>query len=241
MTGTGVVDAKSSPTDLVTQFDRASEQLITDELQRLRPRDGIIGEEGTSRIGESGVTWLVDPIDGTTNFFYNLAGYAVSIAAMDEHGALAGAVYLPVTDELFSAARGHGATLNGATIRCGSTSDLSQVLLATGFSYQRERRIPQAQRMVTVLGEIRDIRRLGAAAADLCFVAAGRVDAYFEENLGPWDCAAGLLIAAEAGCVCTDLNGDPARPAEILVTNAALGAPLRQLLNRGDTTRLASS
>ena len=227
-------DTKSTSTDLVTEHDRASERLIVGELTRLRPTDGIIGEEGSSIAGSSGVDWLIDPIDGTTNYFYNLTGYAVSIAASAGGHTLAGAVYIPVTGELFSAAKGHGATLNGQVIGCSNTAQLDQALLATGFSYQSKKRVQHAKRLVHLIGEIRDIRRFGAAAPDLCYVAAGRVDAYFEENLGPWDLAAGELIAREAGCISGDLNGARARPEQVLVANPVLFEPLRLLINRAD-------
>lgn len=229
--GVGSVDTKSSPTDMVTEHDRASEALIVGAIRAQRPDDAIIGEEGTADVGTSGVQWLIDPIDGTTNFLYGLPGYAVSIAAADEHGPLAGAVHVPATGELFSAARGEGATLDGATIRCSATAALNQALVATGFNYGREMRMAQAARLAQMIGEIRDIRRIGAAAADLCYVAAGRVDAYFEEGLGAWDLAAGVLIAGEAGCVTGDFAGNAVRPAEVLVANPSLFEPLRALIN----------
>ena len=229
--GTGTVDTKSTPTDMVTEHDRAAEALIVGALRLERPDDGIIGEEGTADEGTSGVQWFIDPIDGTTNFMYGLPGYAVSIGASDTHGRLAGAVYVPATGELFSAARGEGATVNGISITCSTTTDLSQALVATGFNYHREVRLRQAARLPYMIGEIRDIRRLGAAAVDLCYVAAGRVDGYFEEGLGAWDLAAGVLIATEAGCVTGDFAGDAVRPAEVLVANPALFESLRALIN----------
>jgi myo-inositol-1(or 4)-monophosphatase len=234
-------DTKSTSTDLVTEYDKASERLIVGELSRLRPHDGIIGEEGSSITGNSGVNWLIDPIDGTTNYFYGLTGYAVSIAAASSEGALAGAVYIPVTGELFSAAKGHGATLNGEPLHCSSTTDLAHALVGTGFSYQPAKRVRHAQRIVEMIGEIRDIRRFGAAAPDLCYVAAGRLDAYFEEGLGPWDLAAGELIAREAGCLSGDLAGDRVRPEQVLVANPHLFEPLRELINRADAAIAASS
>ncbi len=232
--GVGNVDTKSSTTDMVTAFDRASEALIVNALRLHRPDDAIIGEEGTADSGTSGVRWLIDPIDGTTNFFYNLPGYAVSIAAADDQGTLAGAVYVPATNELFSAARGEGASLNDAPIRCSTTTALSNALLATGFSYSPDVRRQQMRRLQHIIGEVRDIRRCGAAAVDLCNAAAGRVDAYFEEHLGAWDLAAGELIAREAGCVSGDLHGAPVRPGQVLVTNASLFEPMRALINRAD-------
>lgn len=232
--GTGDVETKATSTDMVTEYDRASERLIVSALRQIRPDDAIIGEEGAAVDGTSGVHWLIDPIDGTTNFFYGLPGYAVSVAACDEAGPLAGAVYVPATDELFSAARGQGSTLNGTSIHCSTTTQLSNALLATGFSYHADRRRQHMRRLQHVIGEIRDIRRFGAAAPDLCYVAAGRVDAYFEEHLGPWDLAAGELIAREAGCILGDLEGGPVRPAQVLVANPTLFEPLRALINEAD-------
>jgi len=233
-TGAGTTDTKSTGTDLVTEYDHASEQLIVSALRAARPDDAIVGEEGAAHEGTSGIQWLIDPIDGTTNFFYGLPGYAVSIAACDDSGALAGAVYVPATDELFSAARHEGATLNGERIHCSATTEIGHALVATGFSYHPELRRRHMRRLQHIIGEVRDIRRLGAAAPDLCHAAAGRVDAYFEENLGPWDLAAGLLVAIEAGCVTGDLAGGPARPQQVLVANPALFEPLRALINRAD-------
>ena len=232
--GAGLVDTKSTATDMVTEYDRASELLIVDALRGARPDDAIVGEEGTADEGTSGVSWLIDPIDGTTNFLYGLPGYAVSIAAADHDGALAGAVYVPATNELFTAGRGQGATLNGEPIRCSTTTDIATALVATGFSYHPELREKHMRRLQHIIGDIRDIRRFGAAAPDLCYVAAGRVDAYFEEHLGPWDLAAGELIAREAGCVTGDFAGDRVRPAQVLVANPAMFEPLRALINRAD-------
>jgi myo-inositol-1(or 4)-monophosphatase len=239
----GIADAstKSSATDVVTEFDRASEDLIVSGILAARPRDGIIGEEGTNREGTSGVEWLVDPIDGTTNFLYGLPGWAVSIAARTARGTEAGAVYLPATGELFTATTGGGAHLDGHPIRCSTTADVAQALVATGFSYIAERRGVQARRVAAMIPQLRDIRRFGAASADLCHVAAGRVDAYFEEWLGPWDIAAGELIAREAGCVTGSLAGGEARPGSMLVANRALFGPLQQLIAAVDAMLTGSA
>jgi myo-inositol-1(or 4)-monophosphatase len=156
----------------------------------------------------------------------------VSIAATDAHGTLAGAVYVPATGELFSAGRAQGATLNGERIGCSSTTDLAQALVATGFSYDPARRQAQAERVSRLIARVRDIRRLGAASVDLCNAAAGRVDAYFEEFLGPWDLAAGELIAREAGCRTGDFSGAPARPAEVLVANPVVFDQLAALIRQ---------
>jgi myo-inositol-1(or 4)-monophosphatase len=235
------IDTKSSDTDMVTIFDRASEHLIVSGLRDARPDDAIVGEEGTTLAGTSGVHWLIDPIDGTTNFIYGLPGYAVSIAAADKHGTLAGAVFVPATNELFSAARGEGATMNDTSICCSTTASLGHALVATGFSYHPDLRRAHIRRLQHVIGEIRDIRRFGAAAVDLCHVAAGRVDAYFEEHLGAWDLAAGELIAREAGCISGDLAGSAARPEQVLVANPILFEPLRSLINRADALRAGES
>lgn len=200
-------DTKSTITDVVTEWDRASERLLVDEILRARPDDGLIGEEGASRDGTSGIRWLIDPIDGTTNFLYDLPTYAVSIGVCDDEGALAGAVYIPGLDWMFAAVRGNGATLNGSAIHCSDAAALQTALVATGFAYYPAQRAVQAQRISKLLPMIRDIRRFGAASVDLCLVACGRVDAYFEEGLGPWDVAAGALIATESGCRVTTLEG----------------------------------
>lgn len=205
--GIAEVGTKSTGTDMVTEHDRAAERLIVGGLRAARPDDAVVGEEGTSQAGASGIAWLVDPIDGTTNFLYGLPGYAVSIAAADADGPLVGVVYVPSFDELYSAVRGLGARCNDTPIRCRPTTELATALLATGFGYDRERRTRQAGVLQHVLGRVRDIRRFGAAANDLCMVASGRVDAYFEEGLQPWDLAAGELIAREAGAVTSGVEG----------------------------------
>jgi myo-inositol-1(or 4)-monophosphatase len=236
----GIADAgtKSSRTDVVTEFDRASEALIVAGILETRPDDGIVGEEGTSTPGSSGVHWLIDPIDGTTNFLYGLPGYAVSIAARtsvdDPNDTEVGVVYVPTTGELFTATRGGGAFLNGSPIRCSTTTDLSLALVGTGFSYLSERRAQQARRVAELLPRVRDIRRFGAAAPDLCYVAAGRLDVYFEQYLGPWDLAAGELIAREAGCRTGSIDGGPVQPGSVLVANPALFDAARSLIHEVD-------
>ncbi len=225
------VTTKSTATDMVTRWDSASEGSIVDAIERLRPDDGIVGEEGSSKPSRSGYSWLVDPIDGTTNFMYGLAGWAVSIAAVDERGTAAGAVYLPVTRELFVASRGHGAWLGGRRLSCSSCGDLATALVGTGFSYSADMRANQGRRIARVLPRVRDIRRTGAAAPDLCYVADGRLDAYFEENLQPWDLAAGLLVAREAGASASDFAGGDPVPSNVLVSSPALHGPLLELVS----------
>ncbi len=232
--GIAAASTKSSATDMVTEFDRASEALIVGGILDARPDDAIIGEEGTDTAGTSGIAWLIDPIDGTTNLLYDLPGWAVSIAAASERGTEVGVVYVPTTNELFTAAAGGGAFLNGRPLRCSDTDQLALALVATGFSYQVERRRLQAARVGALLPRVRDLRRLGAAAPDLCYVAAGRVDVYFEQWLGAWDLAAGLLIAQEAGCRTGSLDGGPARPDSVIAANPALYPLIHALISEID-------
>ena len=224
------VQTKSTATDMVTEFDRASEVLIVEGMRTARPDDAIVGEEGASISGTSGITWHIDPIDGTTNFLYDLPAWAVSIGASDADGPLAGVVYIPALGEMFSATRNGGAFLNGSPIHCNNITDVSQALVCTGFSYSSDQRTVQAKRVSRFIHQIRDIRRAGAAAIDLCFVACGRIDAYFEENLHQWDIAAGILIAHEAGCKSGDFSGNAPRPAEILTSAPAIFDQLSQLI-----------
>jgi myo-inositol-1(or 4)-monophosphatase len=211
------VETKSTFTDMVTEYDHASEALIVGAIRAARPDDGLIGEEGTSVPGTSGIRWLIDPIDGTTNFLYGLPAYSVSIAAADADGTLAAAVYCPPTDEMFVARRGGGARLDGRVLHCAPIERLDTALVATGFAYSPERRAAQGRRVAALLPRVRDIRRFGSAALDLCYVAAGRVDAYFEQWLSPWDCAAGELIAAEAGARSGTFTGGEGEPDGLVV------------------------
>ena len=227
-----LVDTKTTSTDMVTEMDRAAEALIVERLLHARPDDGILGEEGTDHAGTSGVRWVVDPLDGTTNYLYALPGFAVSIGAELDGTVVAGAVYDVVRDELFAATLGGGATRNGSPIRVSTATDLALALVGTGFSYDAERRRRQAAVLVEVLPHIRDVRRFGAAAVDLCSVACGRVDAYYERGLAPWDLAAGGLIAAEAGAVVTDLRGGPPRDGSVLAAGPGVAEALLALLQR---------
>ncbi|MFE3544790.1 inositol monophosphatase family protein [Nocardia sp. NPDC059177] len=205
----GAVTTKGHVTDPVTVVDTESEQLIRGLLARHRPADAILGEEGGGDVGATApgtVTWVVDPIDGTVNFLYGLPGYAVSVAAVRDGEPVAGAVVDVAAAVTYSAARGAGATAVHAdgtvvALRCSAEDSLAVALVGTGFAYGRVRRERQAQILTQVLPRIRDIRRLGAAAMDLCHVAAGRLDAFYEHGLNAWDWAAGALIAAEAGAV----------------------------------------
>lgn len=195
---------KSSTADVVTEIDTWAEDEIVRQILDKRPHDGLLGEEGTSTPGTTGVVWVIDPIDGTTNFLYDIPGYSVSIGVQVEGTTVAGAVFDPVRRELFSASADGGATRNGADIATSAATELSTALIATGFSYHAEMRRQQSVILGTVLPAVRDIRRMGGAALDLCAVACGRVDASYERGLSPWDSAAGALIAKEAGAIVDD-------------------------------------
>ncbi len=224
------VSSKSTPTDVVTEMDHAAEALITTELATLRPDDGLLGEEGAHKEGTTGVRWVVDPLDGTVNYLYGLGGWAVSIAATVDGIAVAGAVHVPSTGETFTAHRGGGATCNGRPLQCGPGPAVDRALVATGFGYAPERRAYQARVLATVLPAVRDIRRQGACAFDLCCLAAGRVDAYYERGVQPWDHAAGGLIATEAGARFEGLNGAVPSDRFALAAGQGLFGPLHDLL-----------
>ncbi|HZJ07459.1 MAG TPA: inositol monophosphatase family protein [Nocardioidaceae bacterium] len=197
--GVEVAETKSSSVDIVTEVDKAAEALIFDRLLAARPGDGFMGEEGASSESTSGVTWIVDPIDGTVNFLYGIPQYSVSIAASTQGEVVAGVVLNVETGECYAATLGGGATCNDIPLRVREVVPMAQRLVVTGFSYVAGVRVRQAGAVASLLGRVRDIRRLGSAALDLCFVAAARADAYVEEGLNPWDMAAGGLIATEAG------------------------------------------
>jgi myo-inositol-1(or 4)-monophosphatase len=201
--------SKSSPTDPVSDADREAERVIRELLASERPEDGLLGEEGTHSRATNGRTWIIDPLDGTVNFLYGLRTWAVSIALEDPEGLAAGVVFNPVDAECFSAVRGQGATMNGRTIHVTGCPTLERAMVATGFSYEAPRRAEQAELLLRLLPRVRDIRRAGAAALDLAYVAAGRVDAFYERGLKAWDEAAGLLLVKEAGGVVADLDGEP--------------------------------
>lgn len=195
------VDTKSSGTDMVTEMDRWNETQIHAAISAARPDDGFLGEEGGLRPGSSDVVWVVDPIDGTTNYLYDVPGFSISIAAQVAGHMTVGVVADPVRREVFSAVRGQGAHRNGEPISANPAQDLATALIGTGFGYQAERRVEQATALQHIIGEVRDIRRIGGAALDLCSVACGRLDGYYERGLAPWDVAAGGVIASEAGAV----------------------------------------
>lgn len=224
------VATKSTLTDMVTEMDRASEHLIVEGLLAARPGDGILGEEGSARDGESGVRWIVDPLDGTTNYLYGHFAWAVSIAAELDGTVVAGVVVDASHGEVFAARLGAGASCNGAPIAVSGHDVLATALVGTGFAYASESRARQAVILERVLPNVRDIRRNGSAALDLCWVACGRLDAHYEQGLAPWDLAAGELIAREAGAHTSDFAGGPARPGEVVAATPAIAAGLLALL-----------
>lgn len=228
------VESKSSATDPVTEVDREVESMVVEALLEARPDDGVRGEEGASRPGTSGVRWLIDPIDGTVNFLYGIPGCNVSVAAEHEGRIVAAAVVDPLHGDVFAAGRGHGATRNGRAIAASPAQDPAHSLVATGFGYDSERRGRQAEVLTRVLPQIRDIRRVGAAAVDLCWVACGRLDGYWETGLQAWDWAAGSLVATEAGAVVGTVGDAPlpeSLPGACIVAAApGLYEPLRALV-----------
>ena len=225
------VTTKSTGTDMVTEMDRASEELIVRRIIAERPDDGIVGEEGADRAGTSGVQWVIDPLDGTTNYLYRLPGWNVSVGVEVDGRPVAGAVVVPTVGDTFSAALGHGATANGVPLVADRHGPpLAEALIGTGFSYDPAVRSRQAELLAALLPRVRDIRRMGAAAVDLCSVACGRLDAYYERGLSWWDLAAGGLIAAEAGATLSAIDGGPVEPGSVLAAAPPIATPLRDLL-----------
>jgi myo-inositol-1(or 4)-monophosphatase len=225
-----VTATKSTPTDVVTQSDMASEALIRDRLLTTRPGDGLLGEEGGSVAGDSGVIWVVDPIDGTVNYLYGIPQYAVSIAAQVDGATAVGVVHNPATGQTWTAIRGEGAALDGRPVRESECNRLDRALIATGFGYDARRRAHQAEVLRQVLPSVRDIRRAGAASLDLCAVASGLVDGFYERGLAPWDLAAGGLVAREAGAVVAGLRGRAAGADLVIAAGPALFPALHDLL-----------
>jgi myo-inositol-1(or 4)-monophosphatase len=249
-----VIDTKSSPTDVVTEMDRRSEALITEWIRAIRPGDTVLGEEGGQTLGghpdpdaagdRARVRWVVDPLDGTVNYLYDLPDWAVSIAAEVDGTILAGVVEVPRFGETFTAAAGHGAWLHrdgnlgtAIALRCNSGVPLGQALVGTGFGYDSGRRRVQGEVVAALLPHVRDIRRGGSAAVDLCSVAAGRMDAFFERGLNYWDYAAGGLIAREAGALVGGLSGRPESTAMTVAAGPDLFPHLDAFLTRLDPER----
>jgi myo-inositol-1(or 4)-monophosphatase len=219
------VSAKTTPTDVVTRLDLESEQLIRDLLATARPDDEVLGEERGSRGGSGRVRWVVDPLDGSVNYLFGIPAWSVSVAAQVDGATVVGVVAVPEWGRTYWATRGGGAYRDGARLRVSDQTDLGLALVATGFAYDAGHRAVQAAALGRLLGRVRDVRRLGSAALDLCLLAEGAVDAYFERGLNEWDYAAGALIAAEAGAA--------VRIDDSLVTGcgASLAEPFRALLH----------
>jgi myo-inositol-1(or 4)-monophosphatase len=222
----GGISSKTSGTDLVSDADRDAEALVIATIRTARPGDGILAEEGGGGAGASGITWIVDPLDGTINYLWGVPQWCVSIAAADADGALVGVVHDPGRAETFTAVRGGGARLGSRTLAVTPGRPLGEALIGTGFSYRAAERAVQAERLTGVLPAVRDVRRLGSAALDLAWVAAGRLDGYFETGLNPWDRAAGELIAREAGARVQELE-----PGGLIVAGPGLIGPLSALVH----------
>jgi myo-inositol-1(or 4)-monophosphatase len=241
--GVTMADTKSSSVDVVTFADKECEAFVTNALSQVRPEDGFYGEEGADVVGTSGLTWIVDPIDGTVNYLYDIPAYAVSIAVVrgtPDPGSweqLAGVVFNPITGELYSAAQGLGATLTDVhgtvhPLAVKTEENIGHALVATGFGYSSAVRAEQAHTLTQVLPVVRDIRRAGAASLDLCFVAAGRLDAYFEQGTKPWDHAAGSLIVREAGGQVGGLSGAPEGENMLIAASPGIFPEIEKLLFR---------
>jgi len=201
------VSSKSTPTDPVSDADRASEELLIALISKERPDDGYVTEESDGKESSSGLNWVLDPLDGTVNFLFGIPWWCVSLAVEDQEGAVAGAIYNPNTDEMFTAARGSGAWMDRSPVRVSDREDIPTALIGTGFSYDPEARKEQAAIVSRVLPTARDVRRSGSAALDLAHLACGRLDGFYEAPLEHWDKAAGLLLIREAGGVVTELPG----------------------------------
>nr|BFE62604.1 inositol monophosphatase family protein [Dactylosporangium thailandense] len=232
--GVDVAATKSTATDVVTAADRAVEQHVRDELHKARPGDAVLGEEYGGGQARSAVRWILDPIDGTVNYLYDLPQYAVSLAAEVDGVVVAGVVRNAATGREWTATLGGGAFCDGRRLRVSGETELGQALVGTGFGYAAERRLHQARVLAGLIGHIRDIRRLGAASLDLCLVAEGVLDAYYEKGLNPWDRAAGGLVAAEAGALVTGMDGNPPGLDMVIAAPPALHPRLHRLLSELD-------
>jgi myo-inositol-1(or 4)-monophosphatase len=230
------VASQSTPTDLVSEADIASEHAIRELLADRRPDDGFVGEESGGETGSSGLQWVVDPLDGTVNFLFGIPQWCVSVAVRDETEVLAGAIYDPSRNELFTATRGGRARLIGPAGvselagRPAHGGGLSEAMVATGFAYDARVRAAQGRAAERLLPQVRDIRRFGSAALDLAWTAAGRYDAYFERSVKPWDIAAGRLLCERAGLQVRELGEGEDLPWGILVAPPALADGLLELV-----------
>lgn len=220
------ISSKSTAIDIATQMDVAAEKFIVESILAARPDDGIIGEEGSERPSKSGITWVIDPLDGTVNYVYGLPGWNVSIAAKDLEAPIVGVVTAPTINSTWWATRGGGAFYNGHKISCNDPIELDRALIATGFQYDVANRVSQMEDLAKLVPIARDVRRNGAAAVDFCHVAMGAIDGFYESGLKEWDWAAGGLIAQEAGAIFTQHGIAP------LQTSIVAGQSLHSLLQK---------
>lgn len=224
------VDAKSTPTDLVSDADRRSEELIKEVISEKRPEDSFLAEETGADGGDGGLTWIIDPLDGTVNFLFRIPAWCVSIAAHDGEETIVGVVHDPNRDETFAAARSGGASLNGRGIHVSDKSELSQALVGTGFAYDIPTRTAQAEVVRRVLPRVRDIRRGGSAALDLSYLACGRLDGFYEAHMMEWDKAAGIVLIEEAGGVVSPLTDPSGESDGVIAANPDLHEVLQNLV-----------
>lgn len=224
------VESKTTPTDLVSDADKVSETLILDLISSTRPDDGILSEEGGGDSSTSGLTWVVDPLDGTVNFLFGIPVWSVSIAVEDQAGGVVGVVHQPTTGETFTATRGGGTYLDGTAVHVSDRTDLANALVGTGFAYDARARETQAQIATRVLPKARDIRRAGSAALDLAALSCGRLDAFYEAPMERWDKAAGILLITEAGGVVSELPAPFGLSPGVVAGNRALHDQLRGLV-----------
>lgn len=222
------ISSKSTAIDIATQMDVAAEKFIVDSILAARPDDGIIGEEGSERPSKSGITWVIDPLDGTVNYVYGLPGWNVSIAAKDIEGPIVGVVTAPTINSTWKATRGGGSFYNGHKISCNDPIELDRALIATGFQYDVANRVSQMEDLAKLVPIARDVRRNGAAAVDFCHVAMGAIDGFYESGLKEWDWAAGGLIAQEAGAIFTQHGTAPLQTS--IVAGPSLHASLQKIL-----------
>jgi len=239
-----VVESKSTPVDAVTQMDRGAEERIIQVLLGARPADGFLGEEGGERLGSTGVRWVVDPLDGTVNYLYRIPMWGVSVAAEVADVSVIGIVVVPEFDEAYVAVKGGGSWLirNALSepswaeqLHVRECHDVSTALTATGFGYSGQRRREQAGVMLDIADQVRDFRRMGCATVDFCWLARGRLDAYYERGLNRWDVAAGYLIAQEAGAIVTGLWGDSPHEETMLACVPQISQQFRELLRKAHT------
>jgi myo-inositol-1(or 4)-monophosphatase len=237
------VETKSTATDVVTLMDQQAEAYIVSQINENLPNDAILGEEGANQSGTSGFQWVIDPIDGTVNYLHRVPFWCVSIGLMEESTgqALAGVVYVPMLDQMYISSRGLGSWIIDAGVarqlKVSSCNELSQALVGTGFGYSSSRRASQARVLQSVLPNVADIRRLGSCAVDLCLVAEGVLDAYYERGVNAWDHAAGELIAREAGAISTGLFGNSIGNDMIVVANPAIHHDLVAILEANQADR----